>query len=163
MRATLAVAAGLAAAVLAAGCGGARWPASGRVVRAIDGDTIVVAAVGTVRYLGVDTPELHHPSKPVQRLARRAAAVNARIVVGRVVRLVPDRERRDRYGRLLAYVYLGPRMVNAELVRRGLARAYPFAPNTSHAAEFARLEEQAHRRGRGLWGPAEGGPPWGRP
>jgi micrococcal nuclease len=85
------------------------------------------------------------------------------MVVGRTVRLVPDRERRDRYGRLLAYVYVGPTMVNAELVRRGLARAYPFAPNTAHAAEFARLERAARRRGLGLWGPAEGGPPWGRP
>ncbi len=133
------------------------------MVRALDGDTIVVAGVGPVRYLGVDTPELHHPSKPVERFARRAAAANARMVLGRTVRLVPDRERRDRYGRLLAYVYVGPTMINAELVRRGLARAYPFAPNTSHAAQFARLEREARARGRGLWGPAEGGLPWGRP
>jgi micrococcal nuclease len=151
------------AAALLAGCGGARWPSSGRVLRAVDGDTIVVAGAGTVRYLGIDTPELHHPSEPVERFARRAARANARMVVGRVVRLVPDRERRDRYGRLLAYVYVGRTMVNAELVRRGLARAYPFAPNTTHAGEFARLEREARGREVGLWGPAEGGPPWGRP
>jgi micrococcal nuclease len=150
-------------AVLLAGCGGSPDPSGGRVLRALDGDTIVVAGVGTVRYLGIDTPELHHPRRPVERLARRAARVNAAMVVGRRVRLVTDRERRDRYGRLLAYVYLGPTMVNAVLVRRGLARAYPFAPNTRHAALFARLERNARRARLGLWGAAEGGPPWGRP
>jgi micrococcal nuclease len=157
-----AAAALLVAAALLAGCGGDPATLSGRVLRAIDGDTIVVAGVGTVRYLGVDTPELHHPRKPVERLARRAARFNARLVVGRRVRLVTDRERRDAYGRLLAYVYLGRTMVNATLVRLGLARAYPFRPNTRHAALFARLERRARAAGRGLWGGAEGGPPWGR-
>jgi len=135
---------------------------AGRVVRALDGDTIVVARVGVVRYLGVDTPEVHHPRRPLERFGIRAWRANAAMVVGKTVRLETDRERRDAYGRLLAYVYLGRTMVNAELVRRGLARAYPFAPNTRHEALFARLEAAARTRGVGRWGPAEGGPPWGR-
>jgi micrococcal nuclease len=158
------LASALAAAALAvAGCGRPEIPAEARVLRAVDGDTIIVAGVGAVRYLGIDTPELHHPRRPIERMARRAWRANAGLVEGRRVRLVTDRERRDRYGRLLAYVYIGPTMINAELVRRGLARAYPFEPNTRHAALFASLERQARRRHVGQWGPGEGGPPWGYP
>lgn len=147
------------------GCG----PASdtlvqtGRVVRIMDGDTIVVAGVGTVRYLGIDTPELHHPEKPVERFAARAAATNRSLVLGRQVRLQTDREPRDAYGRLLAYVYVGPVMVNAEMVRRGMAETFAFAPNTRHRQMFDRLEREARAAGRGQWGALEGGPPYGTP
>ena len=133
----------------------------GRVQAVVDGDTIVVQGVGTVRYLGIDTPELHHPRKPVERFAARAAAMNRRLVAGHLVRLETDVEERDAYGRLLAYVYVGPVMVNARLVADGMAEQYPFAPNTRHRAYFARLEREAMRMRRGQWGPAEGGPPWG--
>jgi micrococcal nuclease len=149
--------------LLAGACGSGPEVVGGRVERALDGDTVVVRGVGTVRYLGIDAPELHHPRRAVERFARQAWAANRRLVVGRSVRLVTDRESRDRYGRLLAYVYLGTRMVNAELVRLGLAEAYPFQPNTRHAGLFARLERQARRRGAGQWGAGEGGPPWGVP
>ena len=159
----LLVLAAAALVVAAGGCGTPPADLSGRVMRALDGDTIVVAGVGVVRYLGVDTPEVHHPRRPLERFGLRAWRVNAALVVGRLVRLETDRERRDQYGRLLAYVYLGRTMVNAELVRRGLARAYPFAPNTRHEALFARLEAAARQRRVGRWGAAEGGPPWGRP
>lgn len=135
----------------------------GRVVSVLDGDTIVVDGLGTVRYLGMDTPELHHPRTPVERFAARARAANRNLVGGRVVRLETDVERRDAYGRLLAYVYVGSVMVNARLVREGMAEQFPFAPNTRHKAMFARLEAEAMHAGRGQWGPAEGGPPWGRP
>lgn len=134
---------------------------TGRVQQVLDGDTIVVAGVGTVRYLGIDTPELHHPRRPVERFAARAAAMNRRLVAGRVVRLETDVEERDAYGRLLAYVYVGRTMVNARLVAEGMAEQFPFAPNTLHKAYFARLEREAMRQRRGQWGAAEGGPPWG--
>ena len=151
------------ATLVTAGCGtfGEQAPRSGRVLRVIDGDTIVVAGVGTVRYIGIDTPELHHPRKPVERFAARAAAMNRRMVAGRTVRLETDVEERDAHGRLLAYVYAGGVMVNARLVALGAAEQFPYPPNTLHRAEFARLERQAMRAGRGQWGPAEGGPPWG--
>jgi micrococcal nuclease len=135
---------------------------TGRVVAVLDGDTVVVEGVGTVRYVGIDTPELHHPRRPVERFAARATTINRRLVLGRTVRLETDVEPRDAYGRLLAYVYVGEVMVNAEMVRRGAAEQYPFPPNTRHRAMFARLEARAMREGRGQWGPAEGGPPWGR-
>lgn len=135
---------------------------TGRVVAVLDGDTVVVEGVGTVRYVGIDTPELHHPRRPVERFAARATTINRRLVLGRTVRLETDVEPRDAYGRLLAYVYVGEVMVNAEMVRRGAAEQFPFPPNTRHRAMFARLEARAMREGRGQWGPAEGGPPWGR-
>ena len=81
---------------------------SARVVRVIDGDTIEVSIDGTeedVRYIGVDTPETVKPGAPVQCYGPQASAANHRLVEGRTVRLVFDRERRDAYGRLLAYVY----------------------------------------------------------
>ena len=127
------------------------------VVRVVDGDTIRVRLDGRterVRYIGVDTPESVEPGTPVQCYAKRAAAANAALVAGRSVRLVGDVERRDRYGRLLAYVYREPdgAFVNAQLVREGYARTLTIAPNVAHARQFAQLAQTARRSGRGLWG-----------
>jgi micrococcal nuclease len=104
-----------------------------------------------VRFIGVDTPETVKPGTPVQCYGPQASAYNHRLLEGRTVRLVFDHERRDTYGRLLAYVYLGDLFVNAEELRRGLARTLTIAPNDSHAAEFARLQQRAGREGHGLW------------
>jgi micrococcal nuclease len=127
-----------------------------RVVRVVDGDTIVASVGGReerVRYIGMDTPEDVKPGTPVQCYSRRAAAENRRLVAGRRVRLVQDAEARDRYGRLLAYVYRQSDglFVNAELVRLGYARPLTIPPNTAHEAEIARLAGTARRAGRGLW------------
>jgi micrococcal nuclease len=147
-------------AVLALGGGklvGATRSDAARVVRVVDGDTVVVRTGGhdeRVRYIGVDTPESVKPGTPVQCYAKRAAAANAALVAGRSVRLVGDVERRDRYGRLLAYVYREPdgAFVNAQLVRAGYARTLTIAPNVAHARQFAQLAQTARRSGRGLWG-----------
>jgi micrococcal nuclease len=135
-------------------------PASARasVVRAVDGDTIEVHLGGRledVRYIGVDTPETVKPGTPVQCFGPRASGFDHHLVEHHRVRLVFGVERRDVYGRLLAYVYIGHRFVNAELVRRGLARTLTIAPNTLHRALFERLERRAARAGRGLWGACE--------
>jgi micrococcal nuclease len=125
------------------------------VARVVDGDTIEVRLGGEVedvRYIGVDTPETVKPGTPVQCFGGRASRFNHGLVERRRVRLVFGVERRDVYGRLLAYVYLGPRFVNAELVRRGLARTLTIPPNDRFAPLFARLERGAARAGRGLWG-----------
>jgi len=146
------------------GCGGSVVPErTGVVTEVVDGDTIVVRGVGTVRYVGIDTPELHHPRRPLERLARRAREENRRLVAGRRVRIVVDREPRDRYGRLLGYIYLQDVMVNEVLVRWGYARTLSIPPNTAHAARFAMLERSARQARIGLWGSSEGGPPWGVP
>lgn len=129
--------------------------ATAHVVRAIDGDTIEVRLGGRtedVRYIGVDTPETVKPGAPVECFGPQASRFNHRAVDGRRVRLVFDAERRDRYGRLLAYVYRGRRMINAELLRWGLARRLTIPPNDRFAARFQRLELAAARAGRGLWG-----------
>jgi micrococcal nuclease len=132
------------------------------VSRVIDGDTVEVRIAGRsddVRYIGVDTPETVKPDTPVQCFGPQASAFNHRLVERRSVRLVFDRERRDVYGRLLAYVYLPGAgsdgralFVNAELARRGLARTLTIPPNDTHARLFARLAGRAGVRGRGLWG-----------
>jgi micrococcal nuclease len=131
---------------------------SGRVVRVVDGDTIKVSLGGgrteRVRYIGVDTPESVKPGTPVQCFAKRASHFNASLVGGREVTLRTDAEARDRYGRLLAYVYTSrpPHVfVNRELVAKGYARTLTIPPNVAHAGEFASLARQARERGRGLW------------
>jgi len=127
-----------------------------RVVRVVDGDTIRVLLHGReerVRYIGIDTPESVEPGTPVQCFAERASAANAALVAGRRVRLVADVESRDRFGRLLAYVYREPddAFVNAALVRDGYARTLTIPPNVAHAGQLAGLARAAREAGRGLW------------
>jgi micrococcal nuclease len=129
---------------------------SGDVTRVVDGDTIHVDLDGvdeTVRYIGVDTPESRKPGTPVQCFAKKASARNAALVDGQAVRLRFDAERRDRYGRLLAYVYRARdgAFVNAELVREGYARPLTVPPNVRYERRFGDLARQARRDGRGLW------------
>ncbi len=125
------------------------------VSRVVDGDTFEISVNGgtdDVRLIGVDTPETVKPGEPVECFGPQASAFAHRLLEDRTVRLEFDRERRDAYDRLLAYAYLGERFVNAELVRGGYARTLEIEPNTSHAAELARLEQEAGAAGRGLWG-----------
>ncbi len=132
--------------------------AHAQVVRVVDGDTIEVLVDGereNVRYIGVDTPETVKPGAPVECFGPAASRFNRRLVEGRRVRLVFDAERRDHYGRLLSYVYLGDRFVNAELLRRGFGRTLTIAPNDRFAERFKRLEIVAGRAGRGLWSHCE--------
>jgi len=125
------------------------------VERVIDGDTIEVSFddhTDEVRYIGVDTPETVKPGTPIQCFGPQASAFNHRLVERRAVRLVFDGERRDVYGRLLAYVFVGRRFVNARLVRLGYARTLTIPPNDTHAGLFHRLARAAGLAGRGLWG-----------
>jgi len=136
------------------GSAGGGGHAEGMVTRVVDGDTIHVWTGGhdeAVRYIGIDTPESVKPGTPVQCFAKAASAENDQMVAGRRVRLVYDAERRDRYGRLLAYVYRGSTFVNAELVRRGYARTLTIPPNVRYADRFAALAQAAREHGRGLW------------
>jgi micrococcal nuclease len=149
----------IAVAILALGGGklvGATRSDTARVVRVVDGDTVVVRTGGheeRVRYIGVDTPESVKPGTPVQCFAKAASAANKRLVQGHEVRLVHDAEARDRYGRLLAYVYRKSDglFVNAELVRRGYAKPLTIPPNVAHAVQLRHLAATARRDGRGLW------------
>jgi micrococcal nuclease len=130
----------------------------GRVVKITDGDTIHVALAGgaeeKVRYIGMDTPETHKPGVPIQCYGIKASERNATLISGREVELKVGAEARDRYGRLLAYVYREPDglFVNAALVRDGFARTLTIPPNDRYAGEFARLAAQARSKDEGLWG-----------
>ena len=151
----VALAAALAALLLGRGDASTASSLHGRVVRVVDGDTIRVLLDGgrteRVRYIGIDTPESVKPGTPVQCFAKRASHFNASLVSGRQVMLKTDAEERDRYGRLLAYVYADGRFVNRELVARGYARTLTIPPNVAHADEFARLARRAREAGVGLW------------
>jgi micrococcal nuclease len=117
------------------------------VTRAIDGDTIEVEVTGraegpgagasavgeraAVRLLGIDTPESVSPRAPVECFGLEASAAAAALLEGETVRLVKDVEERDRFDRLLRYVYLGAELANARLVANGYAAAYTYPPNAS--------------------------------
>jgi len=148
--------------VLAAATAHAGPSFTATVVKVVDGDTIHVRLGGRtekVRYIGMDTPETHHPTKHEQPGGREATAINCRLVEGKTVRLELDVQERDRYGRLLAYVYVGDVMVNAELVRLGYAQVMTIPPNVAHQSRFVKLQREAREAGRGLWGAAPSGPP----
>jgi micrococcal nuclease len=126
----------------------------GVVVRVVDGDTIhvrVADRVEKVRYIGVNTPEVHHPTKGEEPGGRQAMTINRTLVEHRAVRLETDVRSRDRHGRLLAYVWVGDVMVNAELVRRGYAQVMTVPPNVRHQALFVKLQRDAREREQGLW------------
>src|ERR671925_1352101 len=121
-----------------AGSGGG----TARVLRVIDGDTIEVELAGkaeTVRLIGVDTPETRHPRKPVQAFGKEATAFTRQMVEGKEVRLEFDVQPRDKYGRLLGYVYVGDTMLNAELVRQGYAQVATYPPNVKYQERFLAL------------------------
>ena len=127
----------------------------GFVERVVDGDTIVVrlgSRLERVRYIGVDTPETVHPTRGVEPYGEEASRFNASLVEDQWVRLEYDVAPRDRYGRLLAYVYVDTLFVNAELLRRGYAQLMTVPPNVRHVDTFILLQRQAREAGAGLWG-----------
>ena len=122
------------------------------VTRVVDGDTVELGGLGKVRLIGVDTPEVYGG---VECYGREASAFARRQLDGRRVRYTVGREARDRYGRLLAYVWLEDgRSFNALLVGRGYAEPLTVPPNDDHADTFVRLARHARERAVGLWSSA---------
>ena len=135
----------------------AAWSSeTARVTRVVDGDTLVVSIAGEeerVRLIGVDTPETVHPQKPVEYFGKEASVFTKLMAEGRTVRLEGDPQNfdRDKYRRLLRYVYLPDgRLLNAEIIRQGYGFAYTRFP-FSKMEEFRVLERDAREAGRGLW------------
>jgi len=149
---------------VAAGCttttsttGSASSPGEAVVQRVVDGDTIVVHIAGRderVRLIGVDTPESVDPRSPVQCYGKEASAFTAQLLpAGSVVRLERDVEARDRFDRLLAYVYRvsDDLFVNLELARAGYAQVLTIPPNVAYAEQFRVAAAAARQAGTGLW------------
>lgn len=124
------------------------------VTETVDGDTVRVRTAqgsDTVRLLGINTPETHHPTKGVECYGPEASAYTQRWLTGQRVELELDVEHRDKYGRLLAFIYLDGHRFNDQLLKLGYARVLVIPPNGVFARTM--LEEQlaAKRSGRGLW------------
>jgi micrococcal nuclease len=125
---------------------------SGSLLRVIDGDTLELSTGETVRLIGVDTPETKDPRQPVEAFGKEASAFTTQLVEGKHIHLEFDVQRLDQYQRLLAYVYVGDVMLNAELVRQGYAQVATFAPNVKHQGLFLKLQREAREARRGLRG-----------
>ena len=127
------------------------------VTRVVDGDTIRVQIDGQeyrVRYIGIDTPETVDPRRPVGCFGKEASERNRQLVEGQTVGLEKDVSETDSFDRLLRYVWIEDRMVNATLVEEGYALASTYPPDVRYSVRFAALQSEAREAARGLWGAA---------
>lgn len=125
-----------------------------KIVRVVDGDTINVEIDGkveSVRYIGIDTPETIDPRKPVQCFGIEAAKKNKELAEGKMVRLEKDITNRDKYDRLLRYVWVGDVLINQALVEQGFAKSYSYPPDVKYQDKFIAAEKQARENKIGLW------------
>ena len=138
-------------------CSDTKTNSVGTVMSVVDGDTIDVSIQGVktrVRLIGVDTPETKHPTYRVGCYGPEASRyVNTLLPKGTKVILRPDKEAKDRYGRMLAYVYIQHNglFINLDLVRKGFAKPMKFYPNVLHAYEFDKAASKAKEGKVGLW------------
>ncbi|HZG14266.1 MAG TPA: thermonuclease family protein [Candidatus Bathyarchaeia archaeon] len=122
------------------------------VIRVIDGDTFEMEGGERVRMIGVDTPESVKPNTPVQPYAKEASAYTKQLIEGKKVRLQFDVQLRDKYDRLLAYVYLADgTFVNSKLIMEGYAKTLTIPPNVAFSEQFTDAMKQARADKRGLW------------
>ncbi|GEM63177.1 thermonuclease [Sphingobacterium faecium NBRC 15299] len=127
-----------------------------KVKRVIDGDTFVIVDQHRkdvkVRLIGIDAPETRKTSKkPVGYYGQESKAYLKKLIDQKNVQLIFDVGKKDRYGRLLAYVYVNRRFVNADLLRKGYAVTYTVPPNVKYAEYFVKLEQKARINETGLW------------
>jgi micrococcal nuclease len=126
-----------------------------KVVRVIDGDTVKILLNGseeTIRFLLVDTPETHHPKKPVEPFGPEAAKFTTNLLTGKTVELESDiGSMRDKYGRLLLYVFLDGKSVQEMLLERGLARVAYIHTQIKYLDEFRKVQKHAQQKGLGIW------------
>ena len=128
------------------------------VARVVDGDTIEIGTGAKVRFIGVDTPEVHGKT---EYYGAEASAYVKSMLERQKVLLFKDVSETDRYGRLLRYVFIygDPVMFNERLVREGYANTATFPPDVAFAERFAALEREAREQGVGLWGAADAASP----
>lgn len=122
-----------------------------KVLRTVDGDTIVLEKIGKVRLIGVDTPETKHPKKPVEYFGKEASKFLTEMLEGKSVSIEYDQTIKDKYNRTLGYVYLEDgTLVNGKIIEEGYGFAYtrfPFA----RLEQFRTLERGAREKSKGLW------------
>lgn len=130
------------------------------VTKIIDGDTIEIEGGERVRYIGIDAPEIGGKEQKTC-FAAEAAVKNGELVKGKNIRIEKDTSERDRYGRLLGYVYREAgegeeeTFINLKLIEEGAALATSYPPDIKHEGEFSAAEEQAKKEGKGLWSACE--------
>lgn len=122
-----------------------------KVVRVIDGDTIEIEGKIKVRYIGVNTPELHDPRKPIECFGQTASDENKKLVEGKEVYIQKDISETDKFKRLLRYVWVGDIFVNDYLVRQGFAQVSTFPPDVKFQQQFIEAQTEAKENKRGLW------------
>ncbi|KKR06269.1 MAG: Micrococcal nuclease [candidate division WS6 bacterium GW2011_GWF2_39_15] len=125
------------------------------VTKVVDGDTIKVSELGTLRMIGIDTPEIVDPRKPVECFGREASDKAKDLLLGKKVRLEVDnsQERIDRYDRLLVYVYTKDGLFfNQEMIRQGYAHEYTYSVPYKYQIDFRNAQRDAQENNRGLWG-----------
>jgi len=125
------------------------------VIKVVDGDTFDArfadGSVERVRLILIDTPETKHPRIGEQPFGKEASDFTAKLLTGKKVELELDVQERDQYGRILAYAYVGGKMVNKLLLEKGLARVAVFPPNTKYVDEFRKIQDEARKKGIGIW------------
>lgn len=122
-----------------------------KVTRVVDGDTIEIEGGERVRYIGIDTPETVDPRKPVQCFGVEASNKNKELVEGKTVRLEKDTTDRDRYNRLLRYIWVGDDFINLELVKLGFAYSYSYPPDIKYQDQIVKAQQEAEKNKFGLW------------
>jgi micrococcal nuclease len=126
-----------------------------KVISVIDGDTIVIEGGQKVRYIGINTPEFLYDKSGHktgdQCFAKEATEENKKLVEGKTVKLQKDSSEKDKYGRLLRYVYVDNNFVNESLIKNGYARLMTIKPDTDHSLQFKTDQENAKENNLGLW------------
>lgn len=122
-----------------------------KVVNVVDGDTFKIESGETVRLIGIDTPETVHPSKPVQCYGKEASLITQELIEGKEIKLEKDVSEKDKYGRLLRYVYVGDVFVNEYLVREGYAMSSSYPPDIKYQDKFVEAQKKAQEESKGLW------------
>ncbi len=122
-----------------------------KVIRVIDGDTIEIEGKIKVRYIGINTPELYDPKKPIECFGQAASDENKRLVEGKEIYIQKDISETDKFKRLLRYVWVGDIFVNDYLVRQGFAQVSTFPPDVKYQQQFLEAQTEARENKRGLW------------
>jgi len=120
-----------------------------KVNKVIDGDTIVLESGEVVRYIGIDTPETNESNNDC--FAQEAWDINRELVEGKEIKLKKDISDKDKYGRLLRYVWVDDIFVNEYLIKEGYALSAKYSPDTKYTEQFDNFEEQAEENNLGLW------------